>query len=58
MRYWLNVYRSGFVYSNLRFYTAWAESGHSGKRIDGNYEAFKREKLQVSAVGEYRDVTC
>jgi hypothetical protein len=29
MRYWLNVYRSGFVYSNLRFYTAWAKSGRS-----------------------------
>jgi hypothetical protein len=28
MRYWLNVYRSGFVYIDLRFYTAWANSGH------------------------------
>jgi hypothetical protein len=26
MRYWLNVYRAGFVYTVLRFYTAWAGS--------------------------------
>src|SRR5471030_202574 len=26
MRYWLNVYRAGFVYTVLRFYTAWARS--------------------------------
>ena len=29
MRYWLNVYRNGFVYTVSRFYTAWAESGHN-----------------------------
>lgn len=27
MRYFLNVYLTGFVYIGLRFYTAWAESG-------------------------------
>lgn len=27
MRYWLNVYRADFVYTVLRFYTAWANSG-------------------------------
>jgi hypothetical protein len=29
MRYWLNVYRNGFVYTVSRFYTAWASSGPS-----------------------------
>jgi hypothetical protein len=29
MRYWLNVYTSGFVYIDLCFYTAWAESSLS-----------------------------
>src|SRR5881392_2507699 len=29
MRYWLNVYRADFVYTVLRFYTAWAKSRHS-----------------------------
>ena len=29
MRYWLNVYRSGCVYIDLRFYTAWVVSGLS-----------------------------
>ena len=29
MRYWLNVYRCGFVYTALRFYTAWVDSGLS-----------------------------
>jgi hypothetical protein len=26
MRYWLNVYRNGFVYTVSRFYTAWTQS--------------------------------
>jgi len=30
MRYWLNVYWAGSVYLDLRFYTAWARSGHLG----------------------------
>jgi len=29
MRYFLNVYRIGFVYIGLRFYTAWTRSSHS-----------------------------
>jgi hypothetical protein len=29
MRYFLNVYPAGFVYTVLRFYTAWADSGRS-----------------------------
>jgi hypothetical protein len=29
MRYWLNVYRHGFVYMALRFYTAWAGCGRT-----------------------------
>ena len=28
MRYFLNVYPAEFVYTLLRFYTAWAKSGH------------------------------
>ena len=31
MRYWLNVYRPGFVYMALRFYTAWADCGRSAR---------------------------
>jgi len=27
MRYWLNVYRNGFVYTVSRFYTAWTDCG-------------------------------
>jgi hypothetical protein len=29
MRYWLNVYPTGFVYMALRFYTAWVDSGRT-----------------------------
>jgi len=35
MRYFLNVYRIGFVYIGLRFYTAWAESRHSKCSVNG-----------------------
>ena len=31
MRYFLNVYRTRFVYTGLRFYTAWADSGRSAR---------------------------
>jgi len=31
MRYFLKVYLAGFVYTALRFYTAWADSGRSAR---------------------------
>jgi len=31
MRYWLNDYQTTFVYTKLRFYTAWAEPGRSSQ---------------------------
>jgi hypothetical protein len=34
MRYLLNVYRPGFVYIDLRFYTAWARSGRRVSAFD------------------------
>jgi len=32
MRYFFNVYLTGFVYIRLRFYTAWVESGRYGQK--------------------------
>ena len=35
MRYFLNVYRTGFVYIGLRFYTGWVVSGRRNEAASG-----------------------
>ena len=39
MRYFLNVYPARFVYTVLRFYTGWAESGRSSTHLLQRYRA-------------------
>ena len=48
MRYFLNVYRTGFVYIGLRFYTGWAKSGPTHDTAGETYRemgCYKRSKV-------------